>query len=303
MIAGSTTVADHFKRLEGPEFYTQYPIEVLYTYGRTWTPREPTAWGDDIRTEYGRAVRLGEPYVIHLAEGVDAEAAHELDVLTEAGALGRNTMIIHGVALRSEDVEAIARAKASVCWCPASNLYLYDRTADVRALSCAGVNVTLGTDSTMTGGLNLLDEVRIGRRAYREQTGEDAPQRWLVQIMTTHAAYALLREDRLGRIAVGYDADLLVLPDTGKDPYATLIEAEPDDIALLIHGGVPVYGDEAYISLFERFTPAFASVLVSGKPKLVAGDLPGLLNRISEKLGRTFDLPFLPCVLPKSDPR
>ena len=56
----------------------------------------------------------------------------------------------------------------------------------------AGVNVTLGTDSTMTGGLNLLDEARAGRQAYRQMYGEDPSSQWLVELMTTHAAYALM---------------------------------------------------------------------------------------------------------------
>ena len=218
-----------------------------------------------------------------------------MDALTQSDAVGRNTVVVHGIALRPQDMQRMGQAGASVCWCPASNLYLYSQTANIPALLEARVNVTLGTDSTMTGSLDLLDEVRTGRQVLRTQTGEDPSPRWLVQLMTTRAAYALMLDDQRGRIAAGYAADLLILPDGGLDPYTALIEAEPADIALLIRGGVPVYGDEDYFSLFEQFTPSFARVLVSDKPKLIAGDLPGLLNRVSESIGRPVDLPFLPC--------
>jgi cytosine/adenosine deaminase-related metal-dependent hydrolase len=229
-----------------------------------------------------------------LAEGIDPETAKEMDILKEFDAVGRNTMVIHGVGLRPQDMELLAQAGASVCWCPASNLYLYKQTANIPRLIEAGVNVTLGTDSSMTGGLNLLDEVRVGRKAYRQQTGQDLPARWLVELMTTHAAYALMLDGQRGRIEIGYEADLLVLSDGGRDPYTNLIEAEPADVALLIRGGVPVYGDTTYASLFEQLTPTFAPVLISGVTKLVAGDLLGLLSRMTQRAGHAIDFPFLP---------
>jgi len=294
LISGVTTVADHFWRIDGPEFYTRHPIYVLYEYGRTWTPRRIRDWGDDIRSEYNRAVRSGQPYIVHLAEGVDPETAAEMDVLVRANALGRNTMVIHGISLRSQDMKAIASVGASVCWCPGSNLYLYGRTANIAALLRAGVNLTLGTDSSLTGGFNPLEELRIARRAFREQAGEDPSSRWLVELVTLRAAYALMLDDRRGRIAVGYEANLLILPDSHLDPYTTLIKAEAADIALLLCAGVPVYGDAIYRSLFEHCGSEFTSVFVAGKEKLIAGDPLGLLDRIGQAVGRAVRFPFLP---------
>jgi 5-methylthioadenosine/S-adenosylhomocysteine deaminase len=298
LISGVTTVADHFKRIDGERFYTRRPIDVLYKYGRTWTPRHLTGWGDDVPTEYGRAVQTHRPYIIHLAEGIDKDTAQEMDILVQYDAVGRNTMVIHGVGLRSQDMRMLAKAGASVCWCPASNLYLYEQTANIRALEETGVNVALGTDSSMTGGLNLLDEARIGREAYRAQTGQDLPARQLVEMMTTRAAYALMLDDRRGRLQEGYEADLLVLPGGEEAPYETLVKAEPVDIALVMRGGIPVYGDLAYHELFSELTPNFVTVVVSGKPKLVVGDLLGLIGRMSAKVGEPIDFPFLPCTAP-----
>jgi cytosine/adenosine deaminase-related metal-dependent hydrolase len=295
LIAGTTTVADHYKRLGEHDFYAQYPVHVLHEYGRTWTMRQTTAWGDDIQTEYRRSIRLGQPYIVHVAEGCDDQVAQEMDLLRERGAIGRNTLLIHGIALRPQDMALIAAQGSSVCWCPASNLFLFGRTADIAALVRAGANVTLGTDSVMTGSCNLLAELRAARKAYRAQTAANPSPRWLVEMVTTRAAYALVLGARRGRIAVGYEADLVVVPDRGDEPYTTLIESRPSEIALVTRGGVPMYGDQTFYDLFAHLTPTFAPISVSGKPKLIAGDLPGLLRRLSENVGRTLDFPFLPC--------
>jgi hypothetical protein len=114
-------------------------------------------------------------------------------------------------------------------------------------------------------------------------------------MVTTDAARALMLQDRRGRIAVGYDADLMALPDRGQDLYTTLIDAQPGDVALVVCRGVPVYGDVTFRTLFEQYTAEFSQVLVSGRPKLVAGDLPSLLRTLSTRAGRILSFPFLPC--------
>jgi hypothetical protein len=226
-------------------------------------------------------------------------------------------MIVHGIGLRPEDVEALSAAGASVCWCPASNLYLYGQTADIRALSEAGVNVTLGTDSSLSGSLDLLEELRTALKVLvhseKEPTLAGMPfEHWLVEAVTTRAAHALLRQHHSGRIAPGYDADLLVLPDIGMDPYRTLIEARPADISLLLKSGIPVYGSQVFRPLFERYAPQFVTIelcqsTVEEKchdtvPKLVAGDPQALLDRMSAAVGRPIRFPFLPLAPDDKEP-
>jgi cytosine/adenosine deaminase-related metal-dependent hydrolase len=305
LFSGVATVADHMWRIGGPEFYERLPIEVMYKYGRTWTVREPTAWGEDIPTEYSLAVRAGEPYIIHLAEGVTPETAGEMDHLLANRALGRNTLVVHGIGLRPSDIQTMAAVGASLCWCPGSNLYLYGQTADLPMLTGAGVNVTLGTDSSLSGGLNLLKELKTAHRYLVDRVDQltidgCSVEQWLVEAVTTRAAHALLRQDHCGRIAPGYRADLLALPDCGQDPYTTLIEARVSDIALLCRAGVPVYGDMRFASLFERYTPHYSTVCIRNpatapyRAKLVAGDPIALLQRMSQAVGRPLDLPFIP---------
>jgi hypothetical protein len=153
-----------------------------------------------------------------------------------------------------------------------------------------------------------LEELRTARRYLTERVDQltlegQSIEQWLVEAVTTRAAYALLRQERCGRIAPGYRADLLVLTDRGQDPYATLIEAQMSDIALLCRAGVPVYGDARFEPLFERYIPHYSRVRVCGaapnasahtQAKLVAGDPVALVQRMSETVGHRLDLPFLP---------
>ena len=50
-------------------------------------------------------------------------------MLAAANVLRQNTVIVHGTALAPEDAPRLAAARASVAWCPESDLRLYGRTA------------------------------------------------------------------------------------------------------------------------------------------------------------------------------
>ncbi|HZY81737.1 MAG TPA: hypothetical protein VFE50_19575 [Cyclobacteriaceae bacterium] len=94
------------------------------------------------------------PLVIHAAEGIDDFAKNEIYKLDELGLLNSETVIIHGI---SADLDLMRSRGASLVWCPASNLYMFNRTIG----SVKGLNAGLGTDSTLTGSATLLDEMRV----------------------------------------------------------------------------------------------------------------------------------------------
>jgi len=97
LFSGVTTVLDHYIRYD-PDFYQALPLRVIHEFGRTWTLREETGWGGTIEEEFSRT-NGRQPYVIHIAEGVDGEARSELAALERRGALARNTVLVHAIAL------------------------------------------------------------------------------------------------------------------------------------------------------------------------------------------------------------
>jgi 5-methylthioadenosine/S-adenosylhomocysteine deaminase len=66
-------------------------------------------------------------------------------------------------------------------------------------------------------------------------------------MVTVNPAEALAVGDRIGRIAVGLKADLLVLQRRDDDPNRSLLKNEVQDVQWVMIGGQPRYGNDAGI--------------------------------------------------------
>jgi len=55
-----------------------------------------------------------------------------IDYLKEYNALDEYTVLVHGIALSDEDIEEIAKTKASLVWCPNSNYFMFEKTGNVK---------------------------------------------------------------------------------------------------------------------------------------------------------------------------
>jgi hypothetical protein len=97
---------------------------------------------------------------------------------------------------------------AGLIWCPSSNIYMLGRTTEVRELA-AQERVALGSDSRLSGGCDLLEELRVAS----EVAGMDGAA--LLPLVTAHAA-RMLRLAEVGTRQHGAVADLLVLPACRK---------------------------------------------------------------------------------------
>ena len=216
LLSGVTTVAHHNPFY--PELRRTIPIRVVRRYGWAHSfqlERQPAGArgepGGDV-AERSRATPTDAPFMLHLAEGVDEVAGGELPRLEALGCLKPNTVIVHGVAIDADGWNRVARAGAGLVWCPASNDFLFGRTAPVRELldlNGQAPAIALGTDSRVTGSRDLLDELRVAREAQSVGPAELLP-------MVTSSAAALLRQPRIGRIAVGGLADLVLLRGVGN---------------------------------------------------------------------------------------
>jgi cytosine/adenosine deaminase-related metal-dependent hydrolase len=279
LLAGVTTIAHHNPFY--PELRRTLPIRIVRRYGWAHSfllERQPAGArgepGGDIAARW-RATRADAPFIVHLAEGVDAEARGELARLESLGCLAPNTVLVHGVAIDSDGWRRVAGAGAGLVWCPASNQFLFGCTAGVRELldrtDPARSNVALGTDSRVTGSRDLLDELRVARGAMPVSAVE------LLGMVTDRAA-ALLRQPRFGRIAIGVPADLVVIPPLASEPAAALLETTRRDVRLVVVDGRPLVGDLSLVDVFvaRRVTPR--PLRVDAVPKLVDS---GLARRIA----------------------
>ncbi|MFA5522068.1 MAG: guanine deaminase [Castellaniella sp.] len=160
----------------------------------------------------------------HLSENPDElewvsalfpERRSYVDVYRHYGLLGPRALMGHAIHLQEAEWEMLAQADASVIHCPASNAFLGSGCFDIRR-ACApeapakALRTALATD---VGGGTSLSMLRIMGDAYRNSQAAGMPLSapkafWLA---TAGAARALHLDTRIGRIAAGLEADLVVL--------------------------------------------------------------------------------------------
>lgn len=266
LLAGITTVCHH-NPLHRALRRRDFPVRVVQHYG--WTHSLAIDGDSRVAAAY-RRTRLEWPWIIHLAEGLDAEAASELTRLDRLGCLLANTRIVHGVGLGEADRCLLSARRAGLIWCPSSNLFLFGRTADVQTL-VAQARVALGSDSRLSGERDLLDELRVAR----ERCGLDG--RTLSELVTVRAAHLLCLSD-IGQLRVGARADLLVLPSRwGAHDWAG--RAARRDVQLVMIGGRARYAAPRYQHLFALQGTRGEPLCVDGEPKWLEQSLATQLRR------------------------
>ena len=156
--------------------------------------------------------------------------------LCDLGLLGPRFSIAHGVWLTEPEIALLAESGAAVSHNPGSNLRLRAGIAPLNALLAAGVTVGLGMDATTLGDdEDMFAEMRLAMRLSRTpQVDGPAPTPAQVFGLATAGGAKLLRcEDRLGRLAPGFAADL-VLVDLQRATWPWVApEADPRDLVLL----------------------------------------------------------------------
>lgn len=208
-------------------------------------------------------------YVIHLAEGINTAALEEFETWQALSVLDDRTTIIHGLALGAPEWTALSAAGGHLVWSPRSNVILYGQTADIPGALSAGVNVALAPDWTESGSLHMLEEMKFARNIGDSLWGGALTPQLLTEMVTCNAADALGAGGRIGRIAVGYTADLMVIPGTTIAPYDSLLAAEPRDVALTVVSGRPMYGDPSLMMQFD-FLSDTEDIMIDGTSKRLA---------------------------------
>jgi 5-methylthioadenosine/S-adenosylhomocysteine deaminase len=166
--------------------------------------------------EYGCALHS------HVAESkVQAVSGMRLYGLTQTahldrlGVLGPHFTVAHGVWLDDEDMRRLGDRGASVAHNPGSNMRLGSGIADARAMLERRVNLGIGTDgANCSDNQNMYEAMRLASFASKVR-GPDW-RRWLTTrevalAATEGGARALGFAGRIGRLAPGYKADIVML--------------------------------------------------------------------------------------------
>ena len=135
--------------------------------------------------------------------------------LDELGILGPHFTVAHGVWLDADDMSRLGDHGASVAHNPGSNMRIGSGLADTRTMLERRVNLGIGTDgATCADNQNMYEALRLASLVSKVQ-GPEWP-RWLTTreaalAATEGSARALGLGDRIGRIAPGWKADLVML--------------------------------------------------------------------------------------------
>ena len=195
-------------------------------------------------------------FMTHLAEGRrdDTFTKREYALAKTFGYVKKGFKVIHAVGFSSQELKEASESEVSVIWSPLSNLLLYGQTLDLRAVKQSGLELSLGSDWSMSGSKNLIDELKIAQQTVVQQgVADQFTAKDLVDMATVNAAKALGLEGSLGKIERGYLADLiLVKKKAGVNAYQELIDSASPDLMLTIVNGQPVYGESTWM---EKFAP------------------------------------------------
>jgi cytosine/adenosine deaminase-related metal-dependent hydrolase len=139
--------------------------------------------------------------------------AHDL------GLLDYPTLLAHVNYCDDEELEILARGKASVVYCPRTHQYFRHPPHRWREMRHRGINVAIGTDSCASSpDLNIVDDLRLLHRLYPD---EAATELW--EMATIRAAKAIGLTDA-GVIRAGDPADLVAFECKTEDPLREILE-------------------------------------------------------------------------------
>lgn len=236
------------EELSGELAEREFPADIgSCTLGRTrcgLSPHTPyTAGPELLRAMWNVSRRHRVGYAIHVAEspaerlvmqsdrGPLAETAHRLAHGFHAPGVGSvayldglgvldDAVAVHCVHLEPGDARRLKRAARGVVLCPRSNAYLHNGAPPIAELSCAGIYLALGTDSSASNhDLDLFEEARAARELDHTLTS-----RRLIAMLTHDGARVLGLDHICGALEPGLSADLaIVRTGSTADPETAVV--------------------------------------------------------------------------------
>ena len=179
--------------------------------------------------------------------------------LYDAGVFEAKVLAAHGVWLSDEDMDIFAEAGASVAHCPVSNLKLGSGIARLADMKRHGMNVALGTDGCCSNNTHdLFEEVKLAALLQKGVSGDPTcvTAYESLKMATVGGAKAQGRENEIGRIAEGFDADMILIDADSPilrpvyDPISTTVySATGRDVCLTMVQGRILYENGQFTTI------------------------------------------------------
>ena len=133
-----------------------------------------------------------------------------LDVYDQYDLLRERSLFAHGIYLSDADLQRLHDSKASIVFCPTSNLFLGSGLLDLQRLRDYGVSTALGTDVGAGTSFSMLQTLN---EAYKVQqlAGNSLSAHQGFYLATLGSARALKLDHEVGNFERGKAADFTVL--------------------------------------------------------------------------------------------
>lgn len=216
------------KGLSVHDTYRTHPLVSTF-----FAPHAPYTVSDDTLQRVRQlADELEVPVQMHIHEtaqevedAVAESGKRPLQRLEELGLLSPALMAVHATQLITAEIDALARAGASVIHCPRSNLKLASGACPVAELAAAGVNVGLGTDGAASNNrLDMWAEMELSALLGKHVAAdaEAVPASQALEMATINGARALGLAGEIGSLVAGKEADMICVELTASSVHPIL---------------------------------------------------------------------------------
>jgi cytosine/adenosine deaminase-related metal-dependent hydrolase len=265
LLNGITTVVQH-----GEYFNLKHPLIDIFQH--CYSLHSVTLekhWKYKLNKPFSK----NQPYVIHVGEGTDTGVFEEINELIKWNLFKRKLIAVHGVAMNTEQ----AKWFEALIWCPDSNFFLLNATANVNELK-KETKILFGTDSTLSASWNIWEQLRLGRKTNM------LPDEEIFNSLTCLPA-SVWNLQNTGTLSIGKNADVVVANMKDKNNLMnSFFLLNPEDILLVIrHGKVIVFDEILYPQLSRSISiNEFSKVFISSAGKYVKGNLAALITHIKK---------------------
>jgi cytosine/adenosine deaminase-related metal-dependent hydrolase len=230
--------------------WPSYSNEGLITLGLAWRGmggnNPATAIPPEIyRAEIEAGRKLGLPISVH-ASG-SRPAVGQIETISKAGLLGKDMQIIHANFASPEEIEALAKAGASVSLSPFSELRIGFGMQHTGKFLTAGIPVGLSVDTVeLTGNADMFGIMKLIQNLENGEAESEfkLTARRVLELGTIEGARSMGIADKVGSLKPGKRADLIMVSTRdvnlgvfGDPAHMLVTAAQPSNVDTVMVDG------------------------------------------------------------------
>jgi len=277
IFSGVFCVHDHIPN-QCNEYYDNRQIEIIKKYNQIHSIEFFDMWNDT------KKYSNDNTFILHLLEGKklninENEISKEFETFLNKYHK-KNSIIVHGIKLSKAEIIKCFENDITICCCPVSNDFLYNEILDIENVLKNNVNLIIGTDSLMTGGISLFEELRMISKKINPKI--------LFKMITKNPIKAFSLNYSM--ILKNNCENVLLIDKIKKCPYENLLYVNPENIKLFVYKSKPILGDLEFLNFFDFNTDDY---FYFNNDRFVIDDLGLTLKKINEKIKYKKRFPFI----------